>query len=62
MTLRFALSKVLQILTRLWGVDAPEPPARHESGEQLARAKVQRIYTRNGVRVSIPSKNYRDRG
>ncbi len=61
MTLRFALLKVLQILPRLWGVDAAEPPARHERGERLARENLANLHTKWG-RSFLPPRNHRDHG
>ena len=63
MTLRFALSKVLQILLRLWGVDtAAAPPAtRDGSAEAFARARVRRIYARDGIRVAVSPRRVRNR-
>lgn len=53
MTLRFALSKVLEILPRLWG-STRQSRRRGMSVASGSRAKIQRIYTRNGVGVSYP--------
>jgi hypothetical protein len=42
------------MILRLWGIDTTMPLAgRHSSHDQFARAGARRIYTRNGVRVSI---------
>jgi hypothetical protein len=53
MTIRSALSKLLPIILKLWGVDTTTPLVRYDRHDQLARATARRIYTRNGVRVSI---------
>lgn len=62
MTLGFALSKVLQILLRLWGIDTvARPTGRGSSADEFARATVRRIYNRNGVKVSISARSVRNR-
>lgn len=62
MTPRPALSKALHILLRLCGIDMAAPRARRSgSAAQFARAKAQRVYTRNGVRMSISPRDHRDR-
>ena len=55
MTIRSALSKLLTIILRLWGVDTTRTPLkdRDSGAHHFARAMAPRIYTRNGVRVSI---------
>ena len=53
MTIRSAVSKLLPIILKLWGVDTTTPLGRYERHGQLARVGARRIYTRNGVRVSI---------
>lgn len=45
MTLRFALSKLLPIILRLWGVDTATPLARRDSSpDEFARAAARRAY------------------
>jgi hypothetical protein len=61
MTLRFVLSKMLQILQRLWAVDTAAHPIRRDGGNGFARATVRPIYSRDGIRVSVLSKKVRDR-
>lgn len=58
MTLGFVLSRMLQILHRLWAVDTAQPVRR--GGNGFARATVRPIYSRNGIRVSVPSRKVRD--
>ena len=54
MTIRSALSRLLPIILKLWGVDTTTPLVRHHgSHDQFARVVAPRIYTRNGVRVVI---------
>lgn len=54
-------SKVLQTLLRIWGVDTAAPPARRDTSDELARAMVRPLYSRNGIRVSISQRDVRDR-
>jgi hypothetical protein len=62
MTLGFVLSRMLQILHRLWAVDTAAQPVRRDSkAEGFARAMVRPIYSRNGIRVSVSPRNPRDR-
>lgn len=62
MTLGFAFSKAVQILWRLWGIDRSVSLARRDTrADDFARAAVRRIYSRNGVRVSVTSRHFRNR-
>lgn len=63
MELRSALLKVRQILLRLWGIDPAAPPARRaRRAGKFAHAKLQRVYTRDGVRVPVSPRTHRDCG
>jgi hypothetical protein len=61
MTLGFILSKVPHILQMLWTVDTPAQPVGRGSANGFAHATVRPIYSRNGIRVSVSSRNVRDR-
>lgn len=57
----FAHSRVMQFLLRLWGVDTNSPmPRRGGPADVFDRAKARRIYTRNGVRVTISPGRFHD--
>ncbi|SJM28077.1 hypothetical protein [Mesorhizobium delmotii] len=60
MTLRFVLSKMLQIFQMLWDVDTAAQPVRR-GGNGFARATVRPIYSRNGIRVAASPRKIRDR-
>jgi hypothetical protein len=60
MTLESVLSKMRQILLRLWAVDTAAQPRRGIGADGFARATVRPIYSRNGIRVSV-SPRIRDR-
>ena len=53
MTIRSALSKLLLIIQRLWGVDTTTPLTRHGDHGRFGRVATPRAYTRNGIRVTI---------
>jgi hypothetical protein len=59
MTLGSVLSRMLQIFLRLWAVDTIAQPVRR-GGNGFARATVRPIYSRNGIRVSVPLRKVRD--
>jgi hypothetical protein len=61
MTLGFVLSKMQQILQRLWAVDTAAQPRRGNGVDGFARATVRPIYSRNGIRVSVAPRKVRDR-
>jgi hypothetical protein len=60
MMVRFALSKLLQIILRLWGVEAPVAGS-HSSADEFPRTTSRRIRTRNGNKVSIASRSAQSR-
>jgi hypothetical protein len=54
MTLRFALSKLLPIILRLWGVDTAVPQVRLDSSpDEIASAAARRTYAFGGVKVAV---------
>ncbi len=61
MTLGFLLSKIQQILLRLWAVDTAAQPRRSSGVGGFARATTPPIYSRNAIRVSVTSREVRNR-
>ena len=58
MTLRFAFSKLLSIISRLWGIDhAPTTGRDSNSGEFAPRLPDDLAYMRGQVKVSVSSRS-----
>ncbi|CAH2398527.1 conserved hypothetical protein [Mesorhizobium escarrei] len=60
MRLGLTLSRMQQLLQRLWALDSAAQPRRSSGVDEFARAAVRPIYSRNGIRVSVASRKVRD--
>jgi hypothetical protein len=55
MMLRFVLSKLVQIILRLWGVEATASLGRSDSTREFPRNTTRQVRIGNGDKVSIAS-------